>query len=110
MWLENAFVTLTRLAENMEPRMDTREQWFDEIREVQTHTEAKIAALADAHIRMGEGQANGEAKIAALAASQILTEEALKNLAAAQARTDENLDGLVKTVDRHVSEGRNGKS
>jgi peptidoglycan hydrolase CwlO-like protein len=83
--LENAFVTLTRLAESLDDRLNTQLSWINSL---------------------GEAQANSEAKIAALADAQIKTEEALARLAEAQAHTDQRLDALIDVV----RELRNGKS
>jgi hypothetical protein len=74
----------------------------------------KIAALVDSQIRLTEAQSRTEEatsrrfadvdeKIAALVDSQI-------RLTEAQARTEESLKNLMAVVDRHFSEGRNGKS
>jgi ABC-type transporter Mla subunit MlaD len=68
--LEQAFVTLTRLAENMDARMDST----------------------------GERVTNLEEKMAALANAQIRTEEALTKLAEAQAHTDRRLDALIDII------------
>jgi DNA anti-recombination protein RmuC len=85
---------------------------LDELQAAQTNSERKIAALADAQIRLEEAQANSERKIAALADAQIRTEAAMANLtekmaqlAASQAHTDQRLDALIDIV----REGRNGK-
>jgi chromosome segregation ATPase len=90
--LENAFVTLTRLAESFDERLNTQLSWINSL---------------------GEAQANSEAKIAALANAQIKTEDALVRLAEAhtklaesQAHTDQRLDALIDIV----REFRNGKS
>ena len=70
---------------------------------------AKIDALIDSHLRLSDAQARTEEV-------QKRTEEALGRLAEAQARTeanqaltDEALRKLIATVDRQISERRNGE-
>jgi uncharacterized protein YdgA (DUF945 family) len=118
--LEWAFVTLTRLTESMNSRMDTHLSWINSPGEAQANTEIKIAALADtqirteetlikleaAQIRTDEARAYADARMAALADAQIRTDEALARLADAQAHTDQRLDALIDIV----REQRNGKS
>jgi peptidoglycan hydrolase CwlO-like protein len=87
--LEQAFVTLTRLAENMDARMDSTGERVNNLEE-------KMAALADAQIRTEE----------ALTRLAKANEESLARLAEAQAHTDRRLDALINII----SEGRNGKS
>ena len=89
--LETAFVTLTRLVESLDERLNTQLSWINLLGEAQANSEAKIGALADAQIRMGE--------------AQVKTEEALTRLAEAQAHTDQRLDALIDIV----RELRNGK-
>ncbi|MDT4954007.1 MAG: hypothetical protein QOJ02_2145 [Acidobacteriota bacterium] len=45
-----------------------------------------------------------------LTVAQQRTEERLNSLAAAQERTEEGLNSLIKTVDRYISERRDGKA
>lgn len=89
--LEDAFVTLTRVVESIDSRLNTQLGW--------------INSLGEAQVRLEAAQANSEAKIAALADAQIRTEEALTRLAQAQAHTDQRLDALID----FVRELRNGK-
>ncbi|HEY0322349.1 MAG TPA: hypothetical protein VGC66_15435 [Pyrinomonadaceae bacterium] len=90
--LENAFVTLTRLAESVDERTDTHLAWINSLGEAQANSEAKIAALADAQIKT-------EAALVKLA-------EAHTKLAESQSHTDQRLDALIDIV----RELRNGKS
>jgi hypothetical protein len=56
---------------------------------------------------------NAETATALLAIAEIHEREIAElrqTQAAAQARTDERLDALISTVERHISEGRNGKA
>jgi len=48
-----------------------------------------------------------ELNITRLSAAQLVTEESMKELAAAQRHTDQNMDALILTVDE-VIRGRNG--
>jgi lipid II:glycine glycyltransferase (peptidoglycan interpeptide bridge formation enzyme) len=77
----------------------------------------RLLALIDSQIRTDENFKKTDAKLAALTDSQIRTEENLKktdeNLKKTDANlkeTDEALKKLIRTVDRHISEGRNGNS
>ena len=122
--LENAFVTLVELAAKADGRLDIvddrldqfddrldklltlalsgderlsqHQLWLNELGAAQANSEARIAALADAQIRLAESQAQAQARIDA----------ALKELAEAQAHTDRRLDALIDII----SEDRNGKS
>lgn len=119
---EQAFVTLIRLAENMDARMDSTGERANNLEE-------KMAALADAQIRTEEAltrlaraneksiarlaEANegaltrlAEANEESLARLARANEESLTRLAEAQAHTDRRLDALIDII----SEGRNGKS
>lgn len=87
--LEQAFVTLTRLAENMDARMDRTGERVNNLEE-------KMAALADAQIRTEE----------ALAKLAGATEEALARLAEAETHTDKRLDALIDII----GEDRDGNS
>ncbi|HEX8491423.1 MAG TPA: hypothetical protein VF658_01150 [Pyrinomonadaceae bacterium] len=97
--LENAFVTLTRIVESIDSRLNTQPGWINSLGEAQANTEVKIVALADAQIRAEEAHAR-------LEAAQVRTEEALARLAEAQAHTDRRLDALIDIV----RESRNGRS
>ena len=90
--LENAFLTLTRLAESLDERMNTQLSWINMLGEAQANSEGKIAALADAQIRTED--------------ALIKLTEAHTKLAASQAHTDQRLDALIDIV----RELRNGKS
>ena len=90
--LENAFVTLTRLAENLDDRLNTQPSWINSLGEAQANSEAKIAALADAQIKTEE--------------VLVKLAEAHTKLAESQAHTDRRLDALIDIV----RELRNGKS
>jgi archaellum component FlaC len=72
--LENAFTILVELARNQEERLDDNNARADDF-------DAKLSALADAHIR---------------------TEESLHQLAG-------RVGKLAETVERLISEGRKGK-
>ena len=96
--LENAFVTITRLAESMDGRMDQHQAWINQLGEAQANTDARIAALADAQIHTEERMARVETALASLAEAQARTEGALTKLAEAQAHTDRRLDTLIDVV------------
>ena len=66
------------------------------------------ARLADAQARTAEAQKRTEEAFARLTEAQARTEENQARLSANQALTDEALRRLITTVERHISEGRNG--
>ena len=90
--LENAFVTLTRLAESFDDRLNTQLSWINSLGEAQANSEAKIAALADAQIKTEE--------------TLVKLAEAHTKLAESQSHTGQRLDALIDIV----RELRNGKS
>jgi chromosome segregation ATPase len=104
--VENAFVTLTRLVENISGRMDQHSQWINQLGEAQVNADARIAALADAQIHTEERMVRVETALAALVEAQARTESALARLAEAQAHTTQKLDALLDVV----GEGRDDKS
>jgi chromosome segregation ATPase len=104
--VENAFVTLTRLVENMSGRRDQHLEWINQLGEAQANADARIAALADAQIHTEERMVRVETALATLVEAQARTESALARLAEAQAQTDQKLDALVGIV----REARNDKS
>ena len=56
---------------------------------------------------------NADSAVALLAIAEIHEREITElrqTQAASQARTDERLNALINTVERHISEGRNGKA
>lgn len=89
--LESAFVTLTRLAENMDARMDRTGERMDNF-------DVKLAALADAQIRT-------ENAMAILTTKQSELTTKMSELAEAQAHTDGRLDALIDII----SNGRNDR-
>jgi hypothetical protein len=104
--LENAFITLTRLAESMSERMDQHLDWINQLGDAQVNADARIAALADAQIHTEERMVRVETALATLVEAQARTESALARLAESQTHTDQKLDALIDIV----REGRNGKS
>jgi chromosome segregation ATPase len=104
--VENAFVTLTRLVENISGRMDQHLDWINQLGEAQANADARIAALADAQIHTEERMVRVETALATLVEAQSRSESALARLADAQAHTDQKLNALIDIV----REGRNGKS
>lgn len=64
-------------------------------------TNEKFAALVDAQIRIEESSKKSDEKFAALVDAQIRTEETVK-------KTSEEVRSLASTVDRYLSERRNG--
>jgi outer membrane protein TolC len=80
--LENAFATLVEIQRGLEERFDNHEKWINELGAAQ-------AELTRAQAELAQAQAE---------------------LAQAQARTEERLNTLINVFERHLSEGREGKS
>ncbi len=72
---------------------------IQQLRESQVQTDAVVARLA--HVTL-EGFTDVNAKINSLVDAQIRTEENLS-------RTEESLRNLISVVDRHFTEGKNGR-
>ena len=96
--VEEAVRLLTDLALRADERMDGLEA-------AQTNSEVKIAALANALIRLEAAQENSEARMAALADAHVRLEAAQENsearmvaLAESQIRTDSRLHSLIDIV------------
>jgi 3'-phosphoadenosine 5'-phosphosulfate (PAPS) 3'-phosphatase len=67
-----------------------------QVSEAQKHTEAHLAEVATAQAQMAQSQSH--------------MNEVVAVMAEAQERTDVRLNTLINVVERHISEGRNGKS
>lgn len=98
--LENAFATLTRLAESMDSRLNTQLSWINSLGEAQANSDAKIAALVDAQIRTEEAQVRTEEVLLRLAEAQAHTDQRLDELAKAQIKTQEALARLAEAQSR----------
>jgi chromosome segregation ATPase len=97
--LENAMATLAELAADRERRVSRLEEALVTLVElVRSHNES----MDESRVAHGET----DRKIAVLADAQIRTEDALKQLAEAQAHTDRRLDALIDIVRGE----RNGQS
>lgn len=117
--LENAFVTLTRLAENMDARIDRADERMDNF-------DVKLAALADAQIRtettlatlttnqseltanqseLTANQSELTTKMSELTGKLAELSTKMSELAEAQAHTDSRLDALIDII----SNERNGR-
>ena len=101
---------VVRFAQATRDRFDVHNQRFDDV-------DQKIAALVDSQVRAEERGHEIDKRISALVESQLRTEENVKrtdenvkNTEANIKTTDEALRKLIATVDRHLSEGRNGNS
>jgi DNA repair exonuclease SbcCD ATPase subunit len=77
---------------------------------------AKIDALVDSHIRLSDAQDRLSESQTRLSESQARTDEAIRKLSESQDRlfesqdrTDGALKKLIDLVDRHISEGGNGR-
>jgi len=115
--------TLLQLVHDHDTRSETQMTWInslgarmEELAAAQANADTKIAALADAQIRTEETiarinatQANADTKIVALADAQIRTEEAIARTNEALASLTGRVDHLSETIERYISEGRNGQ-
>src|SRR6266436_4746082 len=77
----------------------------------QAKTERSLQRWAALGVREARKQRKRQQEIdlniTRLAAAQLVTEESMKELAAAQRHTDQNMDALILTVDE-IIRGRNG--
>lgn len=82
------------------------------LRESQARTDAVVQRFANATLRrfeIVEGEvSNLDRKIEALVDAQIRSEDEMKELREAQKSTDERLNAFINTVERLISERRNG--
>jgi flavin-binding protein dodecin len=75
---------------------------FERVDDDVSNLESKMSALIDSHIKLADAQKNTDERLNALTDSHI-------KLADAQAKTDERLSAFIATVERFITEGRNGK-
>ena len=80
--LENAVVTLSELAAKSDARTSDLDRYFRMLTELTVHADDRMDEF----------------------------DKRLSALAEAQERTESNLNILVNTVERYISEGRNGQS
>jgi peptidoglycan hydrolase CwlO-like protein len=66
--------------------------------------------LSVAQQNLAVAQQHTEDRLNSLAIAQERTEDRLNSLAITQERTEESLNSLIETVDRYISERRDGKS
>jgi len=85
---------------------------IERINEIQTRTASVVDQLATVTFRRFqsvEGDVNNlDAKMAALVDSHIRLNDAQEKLAGSQKKSDERLDAFINTVERLISERRNG--
>ena len=96
--LEESFVVLTTMAQR-------HGESLDELRASQAESEHKIAALADAMIRVTEAQTHLTESQTQLTESQTQLAESQKQLAESQTHSDKRLDALIDIV-RQWGNGR----
>lgn len=84
------------------------------LQEAQAQTNNTLAQTNDALNRLTEITLTGfqelTDRIGAVADAQIRSEERISELAVKLAETDERLNNLIIVVERHISEGHNGKT
>jgi ABC-type transporter Mla subunit MlaD len=93
--LENAFATLEELAAKQDSRTSDLEKHFK--------------MLTELAVRADERMDNLEATTSALGANVSALTQIVAEIAANQKRTDESLNRLASLVERHITEGHNGK-
>ena len=75
---------------------------IETLREAQQRTESNLAQVVAAQAQMARSQAHMNEVVAVMAEAQERTDRKL-------AETDDRLNTLINVVERHVSEGHNGK-
>ena len=98
--LEDAFVTLTRLAQPVDARLDDIDESADGLAEAQENSERKIAALVDA-------QLNTEATLTKLAAAQerlATIQERLATIQERLANTQEQLASAQSGSEQRIGQ------
>ena len=75
---------------------------IETLREAQQRTETSLAQVAAAQVQMARSQAHMNEVVAVMAEAQERTDRKL-------AETDDRLNTLINVVERHISEGHNGK-
>jgi len=75
---------------------------IETLREAQQRTETNLAQVAAAQAQMARSQAHMNEVVAVMAEAQERTDRKL-------AETDGRLNTLINVVERHISEGHNGK-
>jgi 3'-phosphoadenosine 5'-phosphosulfate (PAPS) 3'-phosphatase len=76
--------------------IDLLRESVSQVSEAQQRTEAHLAEVATAQAQMARSQSH--------------MNEVVAVMAEAQERTDDRLNTLINVVERHISEGHNGKS
>jgi hypothetical protein len=87
--LENAFTTLVEIQRGLEERFDNHEQWINDLGAGQVELRATQVELRAAQVELTKAQARTETVVA---------------------ETNERLNALIAVFERHLSEGRDGKS
>jgi chromosome segregation ATPase len=93
--VDEAFATLAALTERHQERLH---EHADELRAAQVDSERKIAALADAHIRLSDRVESLAEKVESLAEKVDSLAEKVESLAESQAHSDRRLDALIDIV------------
>ena len=136
--LEQTQRIMVELLRRADERMDTHQDWINQLGTAQAELDAKMAALVDAQIstedalrELSKAQARTDAQIAETNAqlaktdaqlaktdaqlaktdAQLAqTDAQLAETNAQMAETDARLNRLVETVERYIAERRNGQS
>jgi chromosome segregation ATPase len=109
--LEESFQMLVQLAKNYERRTSRLEESFQVLVQLAANMDGRLDTLsADTDRRMEALSANTDRRIEALTAAQELTNQQLAETDKQLAQTDSKLNALIDTVDRYISNGRNGRS
>ncbi len=97
--------TVSRLGERVDGLGEQVERIGDKVERIAD----KVERIADKVERMAEKVDRTADSVTALLAIAEMHEREISENRAAQARTDERLNALINTVERYISEGRNGK-
>src|ERR1700749_2310221 len=111
-WAEDTRRTINFMLQQQAQYQARAEVDMQNLRESQARTDATVqllAALTHQRFEKVEGEvSNLDRKMEALVDAQIRSEDEMKELREAQKNTDERLSAFIDTVERLISERRNG--
>ena len=109
------------MSDQTQKRMEFILEQLADLTAKQQQTDSVVNRLANASLNrieriekvlgaLAEAQVKTEEHMSALAEAQLRAEQTVKALAERGTETEDRLNSLINVVERHISEGRNGKS